>query len=471
LKLQPFHKEAYEAATQYLYTIADVTIHNPERKDLTAQADAALKHINAQITELNQRNGLDKNTGIVDLLSIAALWNTIHDSKTPEAKSSGEKALSDFCRLRCYPKGWRVFPPRSKQSVPPQSVPPQSVPPQSVPPQSVPPQSVPPQSVPPQSVPPQSVPPQSVPPQPTANGQFQPARGARKVIALAPRVIKRAIEPGKTSTGETICFIQRLGENRARFVVESPDKTRRLVESSDAGGFVAIEGATRAGVPETTRKETDILWLRSQVRSGGIYGLNFVAVGEWDPTQKRLPFIVAGFYYAPNDYVQATEYAISRSNLGKILSPREAERLIVEGIVGHQSMSLREALMSRLFAEPWQGQSPNPHEYVQMPYLPHQYGFNLQPDLQQHYFPQQLFPYVQQHAPNLQPVQHRQPYFPQQMISPNGQQALTPQAPQQQQYYQQQQFYQQQPPTQVSFGIHPTVQPRFHSYNSDGEEL
>jgi hypothetical protein len=286
-------------------------------------------------------------------------------------------------------------------------------------------------------------------------------------------MIKRAIEPGKTSTGEKICFVQKLGENRARFVVESSDQTRRLVESSDAGGFVAIEGARRAGVPETTRKEADIIALRSHVRNGGIYGLTFVAVGEWDPTQKRLPFIVVGFYYSANDHVQATEYAISKSNLGKILSPREAERLIVEGIVGHQRMTLREALNSHVAVDPWQSQSPYLHGVGQMqqPYLSHpqslshqQYGFNPIPNLQHNHFPQQLVPYVQQHATNLQPVQ-QQSYFPHNhIISEQAFPQGTPVIPQQQQYYQQH-------PGQLSLGISPMVQPQFHTYNSDGEEL
>ncbi|KAH2812022.1 hypothetical protein KXV23_005527 [Aspergillus fumigatus] len=473
-KPHPFHKEAYKEATRYLHMIAHVIIKNPERGDIMRQAEAALKEINAKIMQLNQQSGLDTHTGTIDLTSIGSLWHAINGANSPEAKQASKRSLKSLCDLRGYPRAWRVFPPKHKESVPPQPVQPQSVPPQSVPPQSVPPQSVPPQSFPPQSVPPQSFPSQSVPPQSfpsqsvTANGQPQKATGARKVIALAPRMIRRAIEPGKTSTGEKICFVQKLGENRARFVVESSDHTRRLVESSDAGGFVAIEGARRAGVPETTRKETDILALRSRVRSGGIYGLTFVAVGEWDPTQKRLPFIVVGFYYSENEHVQAAEYAISKSNLGKILSPREAERLVVEGIVGHQSMSLREALSSQLTVDPWQSQSPHLHGVGQMqqPYLSFpQSLFNPPPDLQQNYFPQQLVPYVQQHATNLLPVQ-QQPYFPHPHII--SQQALPQQAPV---IPQQQQYYQQHPPAQVSLGISPMVQPHLHSYNSDGEEL
>ncbi|KAH2409897.1 hypothetical protein KXV53_006213 [Aspergillus fumigatus] len=443
-KPHPFHKEAYKEATRYLHMIAHVIIKNPERGDIMRQAEAALKEINAKIMQLNQQSGLDTHTGTIDLTSIGSLWHAINGANSPEAKQASKRSLKSLCDLRGYPRAWRVFPPKHKESVPPQPVQPQSVPPQSVPPQSFPSQSV------------------------TANGQPQKATGARKVIALAPRMIRRAIEPGKTSTGEKICFVQKLGENRARFVVESSDHTRRLVESSDAGGFVAIEGARRAGVPETTRKETDILALRSRVRSGGIYGLTFVAVGEWDPTQKRLPFIVVGFYYSENEHVQAAEYAISKSNLGKILSPREAERLVVEGIVGHQSMSLREALSSQLTVDPWQSQSPHLHGVGQMqqPYLSFpQSLFNPPPDLQQNYFPQQLVPYVQQHATNLLPVQ-QQPYFPHPHII--SQQALPQQAPV---IPQQQQYYQQHPPAQVSLGISPMVQPHLHSYNSDGEEL
>ena len=47
--------------------------------------------------------------------------------------------------------------------------------------------------------------------------------GARGVIALALRMTKQTIKQGYTSTGEKILFIQRLGENRACFVVETPD--------------------------------------------------------------------------------------------------------------------------------------------------------------------------------------------------------------------------------------------------------
>ena len=75
--------------------------------------------------------------------------------------------------------------------------------------------------------------------------------GARGVIALAPRMTKQTIKQEYTSTGEKILYIQRLGENHARFVIETSDGRQQLVESAAAGGQPALEGAKQAGVPET----------------------------------------------------------------------------------------------------------------------------------------------------------------------------------------------------------------------------
>lgn len=44
---------------------------------------------------------------------------------------------------------------------------------------------------------------------------------ARRVIALAPRMTKRTIKQGYTSTGEKILYIQRLVENHAHFVIDT----------------------------------------------------------------------------------------------------------------------------------------------------------------------------------------------------------------------------------------------------------
>lgn len=151
-------------------------------------------------------------------------------------------------------------------------------------------------------------------------------------------------------------------------MVEDADGRRRLVECSAAGGYLALQGARYNGVITTTRKEEDIRRLRDRVRGGGTYGLTFVAVGEWDITKKRFPFIVVGFYHMN---AQSTEEAaISRSSLGKILSPREAERLIVEGITGHQDSSLRDTLYNQISMTPMDSLSaavPNQSSHAQGP--------------------------------------------------------------------------------------------------------
>lgn len=53
-----------------------------------------------------------------------------------------------------------------------------------------------------------------------SDAQNQHIEGGKKVIALVPRMTQRITQPRYTSTREEILYIQRLGENRARFVVE-----------------------------------------------------------------------------------------------------------------------------------------------------------------------------------------------------------------------------------------------------------
>ncbi|RJE18998.1 hypothetical protein PHISCL_08660 [Aspergillus sclerotialis] len=166
--------------------------------------------------------------------------------------------------------------------------------------------------------------------------------GRLKVISVRPRMVKRCIEPGKTATGEPIRYIQKLGDKRANFVVEGADGSYRLVSSASAGGLPAIEGAQKSGVPFTVQKEEIIQDYKARVRKGGEYGCFFVAIGEWDLAKRRLPFIVVGFHHS--DGATEVNEAISRSSLGKILSPKMAERMIVEGIVGHPNMSLEEVM-------------------------------------------------------------------------------------------------------------------------------
>ncbi|KAH8424204.1 putative glutamine rich protein [Aspergillus melleus] len=220
--------------------------------------------------------------------------------------------------------------------------------------------SPPPNKVPSTTSHPAANPPISSQPQPPSSTQMNGHSGANsgatsapaasggqlKVISVRPRVVKRRIEPGLTATGEPIRYIQKLGEKRANFVVEGADGSYRLVSSATAGGVPALEGAVTKGVPFTVQREAEIQRYKERVRNGGEYGCFFVAIGELDLTKERLPFIVVGFHHS--DGVNEINEAISRSNLGKILSPKAADRMIVEGIVGHPNMTLREVLMYQI---------------------------------------------------------------------------------------------------------------------------
>jgi hypothetical protein len=147
--------------------------------------------------------------------------------------------------------------------------------------------------------------------------------GKTRTIALVPRKTTRSINPGYTSSGEKIRMVQNLGLFSARFVVEDTQGRVWLRSSAAAGGQPALEGAKTARIPSTLQKDEEIRNLRQRVRSDGQYGLNWVAVGEWDPTKKSLPFIVVGFWHQG---VQGSmqEPGLSQAALRKILAPREA---------------------------------------------------------------------------------------------------------------------------------------------------
>ncbi|KAL1885230.1 SERTA domain-containing protein 3 [Paecilomyces lecythidis] len=188
--------------------------------------------------------------------------------------------------------------------------------------------------------------------------------GQRQVMTVRPRIVQRRIEPGKTSTGEKILFVQKLGLNRANLVVVTSDGSYYLVDSASAGGPGVVTAAIDAGVPFVIRDEATIKSYRDMINSGGgTYGLWFVAPGSWDITKNRLPYIVVGFQYSgPNTEVKE---AISRSNLGKITSPRGAERLIAEGILGQpNNMTLR-----NIFFELYMG-APITQSHLGLPTYP-----------------------------------------------------------------------------------------------------
>jgi hypothetical protein len=104
------------------------------------------------------------------------------------------------------------------------------------------------------------------------------------------------------------------------FVVQISDKKYRLVSNAYDGGMPAIEEAEQAGVPETIQDPSKIQEMRAMIQIGGYYVLFYVAATTWDTASPRLLWFTVGFHYSGND--TNFDIAISRSNLGKILSPR-----------------------------------------------------------------------------------------------------------------------------------------------------
>lgn len=271
---------------------------------------------------------------------------------------------------------------------------------------------------------------------------LQGANGQRRVIAIKPRKTHRAVQPGFTSAGEKIIYIQHLGLSNANFVVTDAEGNIRLVSASSAGGQPALGGAKKAKVPSTLQDPTEIQNLRDLVRCGGEYGLEFVAIGEWDTSRKRLPFIVVLFYHQNEN--GRWEVALSRSSLAKILATREAENLIVESITGSTNLSLKEALMAQLspgkqeFAshnanppaslpsseqnQQWWFQNPQHGPFPSFPAGPPLEQYLNQPQFAPQYMPQPVpqqyhQPFAHQFAPQYkqQPVtqQHYQQFAPQ----------------------------------------------------------
>lgn len=142
-------------------------------------------------------------------------------------------------------------------------------------------------------------------------------------------------------------MIQQLGIMRAHFVVEDGTGRIRLASSSATGGQLAIDGARTAGVPETLRGDEAMASLRNLIRAqyGGTYGLNWVAVGEVDPTHDGLPFTLVGFFFeGPNGNPPLKEFGLSRTALKKIISPQEADKLISEVLTHDSNVDLQDAI-------------------------------------------------------------------------------------------------------------------------------
>lgn len=261
--------------------------------------------------------------------------------------------------------------------------------------------------------------------------------GQTRTIAIVPRKTTRSVNPGYTSSGETIRMIQWLGKIGARFVVEDAQGRIRLVSSAAAGGQPALDGATRANIPSTLREEQNIRELRDQVRAGGQYGLNWLAVGELEPGKSRLPFIVAGFWHQ-GPTTPLREEGVSRAALKKILAPREADRLIAESMIGDPGYSVKEALaiLSPVANSHYRSGAPlalpnkEQNFYSWFPSMPQQFPLALNapqvPHFQQPSAPAQ-FQFSPQYQQPSAPTQFQLPSQFQQSFLPQAQQAFYPQ--------------------------------------------
>lgn len=433
-KLSSYHVESHKKATPHLQVLFNALTDDPSfqhKAPTQAVKDALseLEKINGLIREENAKHSQDSDMGIVRYSDLLAKRRPILLIDDDDSKKLLHQSLLEYCKQMHYPVTWADQPSsRNKDAnsevrnhngantlALPLLDPSQQQTATAIVPQGSNPQTFNMQGSSGTTIPQAGLPPNNL--------TLQAASGQKRAIALKPRKIHRAVQPGFTSSGEKILFIQSLGLN-ARFVVTDNEGNIRLVSGSQP----AIDLAKSAKVPYTLQDPAEIQKLRDRVRCGGAYGLEFVAIGEWDITSKRLPFIVVGFYHENES--GRSEKAISRSALTKILGTREGEKLVVESIVGHSNMSLKEALKSQLSpgerdhvsnnappllpyreqTQPWWFQ-PTPQHYGS------HIGFNFDPAQQpylnnfQQVVPQQFQQSVPQHQfQQGVPQQYQQPF-------------------------------------------------------------
>jgi hypothetical protein len=459
-KLSSYHMEFHKKATPHLQVLFNAVAEDPSFQHKTPtpavkDAKSALEKINGLVREENAKHGQDPDLGIVRYSDFLTKWRPMFMIDDNDTKKLLHQSLLEYCKQMHYPVTWADQPPSSDPSSGQTENVPESqstsnvvanpankhansqvrnhngantlAPPPMDPNQQqtysganiataiVPQGSNTHQAFNMQGSPGTTIPQAGLQPNYIS---LQAASGQKRVIALKPRKIQRAIQPGFTSSGEKILFIQPFGLG-ARFVVTDNEGNIRLVSGSQP----AIDLAKRAGVPNTLQDPAEIQELRDLVRCGGAYGLEFVAIGEWDLTSKRLPFIVVGFYHE-NESGRRDE-AISRSALTKVLGTREAEKLVVESIVGNSAMSLKEALKSQISPGKQEHQSNNVP--LLLPYGEQTQPWWFQPN-SQHYGSHVGFnaDHAQQPYPN-----QFQPVFPQQFQQSVPQQQLQQPLPQQ----------------------------------------
>ncbi|CAI7654522.1 unnamed protein product [Penicillium crustosum] len=420
-RLSSYHKDAHERATPHLkvlfYALEKSPRLNPqadlEGLDEKAKAAvAALESINAELRVGNKQMKKDPDLGIIRYSDLFMRWRVFF--LQPELIPTQSAANLQWCEKFRYPNEWANFgvsdsPANSSANSQPQAG--------------------------------ADIPGNSI--------QLWNATGGQtRIIAIVPRNTTRSVNPGYTSSGEAIRMIQWLGKISARFVVEDAQGRVRLVSSAAAGGQPALDGATRAKIPSTLHEEKDIRELRDQVRAGGQYGLEWLAVGELNPGKSRLPFIVAGFWHQ-GPTTPLRQEGVSRSALKKILAPREADRLIAENMIGDPGYSVKEALaiLSPIADSPYRPGAPlalpdrEQNFYPWSPSMPQQFPPALNAPQVPH-FQQLLAPAQFQLLP-----QYQQPSAPAQFqLPPQFQQSFLPQA--------QQAFYPQ-PSFQPTYGQYP----------------
>ncbi|KAJ6041557.1 uncharacterized protein N7446_010561 [Penicillium canescens] len=452
-EVSPYHEESHHKATPHMQVLLQALVDNPllqpRQAPTSAVRDAvsALDKINSVLKEENAKHGQDSDLGIIRYSDLLAKWRPILLLEDDDTKKMLHGSLLAYCKQMHYPLTWANQPPSSDPSSGQKGKVPES-------------QStsndvadtaqdkdansqvrkpaldstysganaaaaiVPRGSTPQQTFNMQVSSGTTIPQagSPYNDIALQAGSGQKRVVALRPRKVQRAIQPGFTTSGEKILFIQPLGLN-ARFVVTDSEGKIRLVPGSQP----TIDLANSAGVRHTLQDPVEIQKLRARVRCGGEYGLEFVAIGEWDITSNRLPFIVVGFYHQ-NESGRCEE-GISRSALAKILGTREGEKLVVESIVGNTDMSLKEALKSQISpgtqenssnnaprllpyreqTQPWWCQ-PTPQHYVS------NVDFNADPT--QRPYPSHFQQVVPEQFQQFAPRQHLQQVIPQQHQKP-----------------------------------------------------
>lgn len=330
-ELSQYHRDAHQKATSYLKALFFAVQRHPHSVPLAAgcaqevaMPAMVINGINREIESENLKNSKDKDLGIIRYQRMMGAWKMVITD--PSMATSQAEILKSFCAQFDYPKDWATFNVVTsvKSPRPPQASHNQSLHGQA------------------SHMPGQTMNPNAL------QLQHRYAGGRIRTIPLVPRKIARSVNPGYTSSGEKIRMIQNLGMTGARFVIEDANGKIRLVSSAAAGGQLAIDGARSTGVPVTMQREQDISSLRNVVRStaGGTYGINWVAIGQVDASHNKSPFMVVGFYFESPDGAPPQEAGISRSALKRILSPKEADRLISEAITEDPDMALKDAISS-----------------------------------------------------------------------------------------------------------------------------